>query len=348
MDDFFKMIAESYAQKENLVLATILEKSGSAPCSGGTKMLIRPDLTTFGTIGGGLIEAMVIQTAARVYKNHADHIESFDLKSKDKKSQGLICGGTLKIIFEYIDWWKNQNQSFYEEIFRLQEAKQDFITITRINHHLNNISLPEKWVCTETGFYGPESEASQNLVEEVCTNFEQYKYRAAFLEPSGFYVEPFFCNENVVIIGCGKIGGILAELSKLVGFYVTMVDDREEFANWSRFKKVDHVLVVPGLKNIENNVIINQYSFVVIVTRGHSDDKEVLAQMLETDAKYIGMIGSHNKCNYIYQSLLNQGFNINDWERVHCPIGINISADTPEEIAVSIVAEMIEIRRSQE
>jgi xanthine dehydrogenase accessory factor len=161
-------------------------------------------------------------------------------------------------------------------------------------------------------------------------------------------VEPFFCNENVVIIGCGQIGRILAELTKLIGFYVTVVDDQEEFANRSRFKEADEVFVAPGLKNIENKVIINQYSYVVIVTRGHSDDKDVLAQMLETDAKYIGMIGSYNKCNYIYQRLLSQGFNINDWERVHCPIGINIQADTPEEIAVSIVAEMIEIRRSQE
>lgn len=130
-----------------------------------------------------------------------------------------------------------------------------------------------------------------------------------------------------------------------VGFYVTVVDDREEFANVHRFNMVDEVMVILAFENIEDYININQHSYVVIVTRGHSDDKDVLVQMLQTDAKYIGMIGSKSKRNHVYQSLLDEGFTYSDLERIHSPIGLNIFAETPEEIAVSIVAEMIQVRR---
>lgn len=345
MNDLFKIIKEAQKQRENFVMATILEKSGSAPRSEGTKMIVKQDLTVDGTIGGGLVEAMVIRAAAKVHKDKYFHIEEFMLNSKDEASRRMVCGGDLKILLEYVDWWDPQNQVFYNEIIQLIENKTDFVTITKISQTSEENGSLEKWVCTETGFFGSESDEVRSLVKDIRENFYQLKHQEAFLEKEGFYVETFFNNENVCIIGGGHIGKVLAELCKLVGFYVTVVDDREEFANAQRFNMVEEVIVIPAFENIEDYVKINQYSFVVIVTRGHSDDKDVLAQMLQTEAKYIGMIGSKNKRNHVYQGLLDEGFGFSDLERVHSPIGLNIFADTPEEIAVSIVAEMIQVRR---
>lgn len=159
-------------------------------------------------------------------------------------------------------------------------------------------------------------------------------------------MEPIFNTENVCILGGGHIGKVLAELCKNLGFYVSVVDDREEFANANRFSNVDEVVVAPGFEQISDYVKINNQSFVIIVTRGHSYDKEVLAQMLLTDAKYIGMIGSSNKRNHVYQGLLEDGFSFTDLDASAVSIGLPIHADTPEEIAVSIAAEMIKVRRS--
>lgn len=345
MNNLIRQIKETQHQRENFVLATILEKSGSAPRNEGAKMMIREDLSIEGSIGGGLVEAMVIRTAARVIKNKYYQIEGFRLNSKDEASPGLVCGGELKILLEYIDWWDPHNQVFYDEMIRLIDNKTDFVTIMKlpqVNHENQRL---EKWICTETGFWGSESDDVHSLIKEIRENFYQLKYQRAFRQREGFYVEPFFNHENVCIIGGGHIGKVLAELCKMVGFFVTVIDDREEFANRQRFKTVDEVLVISGYENIENQVSISQYSYVVIVTRGHSDDKEVLAQILQTEAKYIGMLGSKNKRNHIYQGLLEDGFSYSDLERVHNPIGLNIYADTPEEIAVSIVAEMIQVRR---
>ena len=345
MNDLLKIIKDAQEQRENLVIATILKKSGSAPRSEGTKMIVKQDLTVEGTIGGGLVEAMVIRAAAKVHKDKYFHIEEFILNSKEEPSQRMACGGDLKILLEYIDWWEPQNQDFYGEINQLNKSKTDFVTITKIPRTNNEDGSLEKWVCTETGFFGSESDEVGSLVKEIRENFYQLKNQEGFREKDGFFVETFFNNENVCIIGGGHIGKVLAELCKLVGFCVTVVDDREEFANVQRFNTVDEVMVIPAFENIEEYVRINQYSFVVIVTRGHSDDKVVLAQMLQTEAKYIGMIGSKNKRNHVYQALLEDGFSFSDLERVHSPIGLNIFADTPDEIAVSIVAEMIQVRR---
>jgi len=340
-----KIIKEAQKQRENFVMATILKKSGSAPRSEGVKMIIRQDLSVEGSIGGGLIEAMVIRAAARVHKEKYFHIEEFMLNSQDEASQRIVCGGDVKVLLEYIDWWDPKNQFFYGELVQLIENKTDFVTITKIPQTSNENGSLEKWICTETGFFGSESDEVSSLVKEIRENFYQLKYKEAFLEREGFYVETFFNNQNVCIIGGGHIGKVLAELCKLVGFYVTVVDDREEFANVHRFNMVDEVMVILAFENIEDYININQHSYVVIVTRGHSDDKDVLVQMLQTDAKYIGMIGSKSKRNHVYQSLLDEGFTYSDLERIHSPIGLNIFAETPEEIAVSIVAEMIQVRR---
>ncbi len=347
MNDYIKIVRKMQKNSENFVLATILEKTGSAPRSEGAKMLIKRNLSIEGTIGGGLVEAMVIKAAARVHQDHQFRIEDFILSNKDAASLGMVCGGDVKILLEYIDWADLKTNGFFNEIFDLYENKIDFVVITKIPKDYENERL-EKWACTETGFYGTESEEILSLVKEIKENFYQLKYKDAYLQNNRYFVEPYFKTENVCILGGGHIGKVLAELCKSLGFYVTVIDDREEFANAKRFVTVDEVKVVPGFENITDAVKISQHSFVIIVTRGHSYDKEVLAQMLQTDAKYIGMIGSTNKRNHVYQCLLEEGFTFRDLDRVYSPIGLPIHADTPEEIAVSIAAEMIQVRRGSQ
>lgn len=350
MKDFFKTVKRAQNNNENFVLATILEKTGSAPRSEGAKMLIKQDLSIEGTIGGGLVEALVIKAAAKIHQDRKFRIEEFMLSNKDAASLGMVCGGDVKILLEYIDWADEKTCRFFQEILNLHEKKTEFVVITKIpekdDENSPESNSLEKWACTETGFYGRESDEILSLIKEIKENFYQLKFKEAYLQVEGFFVEPIFNTENACILGGGHIGKVLAELCKNLGFYVSVVDDREEFANAERFNNIDEVVVAPGFENITDYVKINHHSFVIIVTRGHSYDKEVLAQMLLTDAKYIGMIGSSNKRNHVYQCLLEDGFTFNELDRIYSPIGLPIHADTPEEIAVSIAAEMIKVRRS--
>ena len=160
------------------------------------------------------------------------------------------------------------------------------------------------------------------------------------------YIEPIVPSPKVFIFGGGHISLFLAKISAMVGFQVAVIDDRPQFANRERFPEAAEVIAeefpfaLPKLK-------VNRSSYLVIVTRGHAYDQEVLEWAVKTEARYLGMIGSRRKIQTVYANLKEKGIPQEKLERVHAPIGLNIGALTPEEIAVSIVAEMIQERRKE-
>jgi xanthine dehydrogenase accessory factor len=167
---------------------------------------------------------------------------------------------------------------------------------------------------------------------------------AVTVEDKRFFVEPTVLPGTVFLFGAGHVSRPVAELASIVDFQTVVLDDRAEFANAERFPRTEQIKVISSFPQAFEGLEIERDSYIVIVTRGHLHDKTVLEQALKTDAGYIGMIGSRRKRDLIYQELLSKGFSQSDLERVHAPIGLAIGAETPEEIAVSIVAELIQVR----
>ncbi|MDP2718207.1 MAG: XdhC/CoxI family protein [Dehalococcoidia bacterium] len=158
------------------------------------------------------------------------------------------------------------------------------------------------------------------------------------------YLEPVLPQPSVTIFGGGHISLSLVKIAKLVGLDVTVIDDRPTYANKERFPEADNIIALEFSEAIAQ-LGINKNSFLVIVTRGHAHDEDVLEWALNTPAKYIGMIGSKKKVKTVFDHIIARGGNENALKRVHAPIGLPIKAQTPEEIAVSIMAEIIQIRR---
>ncbi|MCJ7631137.1 XdhC family protein, partial [Candidatus Bathyarchaeota archaeon] len=156
-------------------------------------------------------------------------------------------------------------------------------------------------------------------------------------------LEPVFCEPTVYIFGGGHVSEQVAPLAKKVHFKVVVIDDREIFANRERFPEADEV-IVSEFEKCFDRLNIDDSSYIVIVTRGHLYDGMVLEQALKSKARYIGMIGSRKKIGTLYQSLIKNGIAKETLSRVHAPIGVDINSETPEEIAVSIVAELIKVR----
>ena len=153
--------------------------------------------------------------------------------------------------------------------------------------------------------------------------------------------------EEVLIFGAGHIAVCLSRLAKMVGFKVTVIDDRKEFANKDKFPEADEIIAEIIGKAL-NHIKISPATYIVIVTRGHLKDEEVLASVIRSSAAYIGMIGSRKKNATVFQRLTKKGISQEELDKVHTPIGIDINAQTPEEIAVSIMAEIIQVRRKKE
>jgi xanthine dehydrogenase accessory factor len=157
------------------------------------------------------------------------------------------------------------------------------------------------------------------------------------------FVEPILPKPQLCLFGGGHVSLALSRIAELAGFEITVVDDRESFANLKRFPMATglHTSYEDAFEKLQPN----PSTYVVIVTRGHKDDMRVLKWAVGTEARYIGMIGSKRKVIAVYRALEREGIPIETFARVHAPIGLDIGAQTPEEIAVSIVAELIAERR---
>ena len=159
------------------------------------------------------------------------------------------------------------------------------------------------------------------------------------------FVEPILTAPTVYIFGGGHIALTLAKTAKLLGFKIVVIDDRPEYANAQRFPEAEFALAEDFARSFQK-LAIDRSSFVVIVTHDHKADETVLEGALSTEARYIGVIGSKTKNLAIFSHLLSKGIPQKQLNRVHAPIGVRIHAQTPEEIAISILAEIVGVRRA--
>lgn len=159
-----------------------------------------------------------------------------------------------------------------------------------------------------------------------------------------FFLEPVSPEPEVLILGGGHVGQQVAALAAQVGYRITVVDDRPDFANKQLFPAADRVICAPFTTALQE-LKINPSTFVVIVTRGHRYDYECLRAVIQAPAAYIGMIGSRRRVQGVRERLLAEGVNQEALARVHAPIGLDIGAETPAEIAISILAEIIRVYR---
>jgi len=348
MHKFTEKLYQALEKGQDVVLATIVSQSGSTPRTAGARMLILPDNTIIGTIGGGIVEARVIDAAAGVLHTGEPVMKTYDLSQAGQKdSLDVICGGRLSVLLEPIPPTPENIDIYKDRHTRLLQGIE-CMTISAMGEENGKLKHIERCLCAEGRvirgrFSFPEpllgtlthlagKERSPHLIE---------------LEDRQFLIDPSFVSGTVYIYGAGHVSLQLAILTGMVNFRTVVLDDRAEFANRKRFESAEKIIVLDRFENAMEKDAIGSDAYIVIVTRGHSHDKTVLAQALKTDACYIGMIGSRNKRDTIYRQLKKEGFLQNEIDRVHSPIGIDIAAETPEEIAVSIVAELIRARAEE-
>ncbi|QJB57424.1 XdhC family aldehyde oxidoreductase maturation factor [Pseudodesulfovibrio sp. zrk46] len=323
MKEFIRSVCELLDRGESIVLATVVQSNGSTPRSSGAKMAVRSDGSIVGTVGGGLAEAMACRKSLDLLAKGDGAALSFyvDMTQELAANSDMICGGGLTILLEVLAPG-GKGESAYSEVDNLMRKGIRCMLRTRFEEH-NEMSAIRHTV-VEADRSGCMEFLEDGIVMELC--------------------EPFIPPASLFIFGGGHVSLSTETVGSLIGFRTVILDDREDFANRKRFPNADEVVVLSSFENCCDGLPITDDSFIVIVTRGHLHDRTVLADALRTGAGYIGMIGSKKKRDKIYDSILADGFSQADIERCHCPIGLTIGAQTPEEIAVSIGAELIQIR----
>jgi xanthine dehydrogenase accessory factor len=349
MQDIYSEIIKALEKGEKVVLATLITRVGSAPRAVGAKYLIKGDRTSIGSIGGGRVEAEVWEEAQKVIEKEKGGILHFELTSEQLAKGGLICGGNIDIFLEPLE---ENFLNIYQEAARIRQKGGLAILATLVSvegdfHKREGSKILIKNSGEKVGSLLGGLELEKKILSEGKVIVKEKKPKVLVLSSENrkteILLEPVFSEPTVYIFGGGHISEQLAPLAKKVHFKVAVIDDREMFANQERFPEVDEV-IVSEFENCFDQLYIDDSSYIVIVTRGHLYDGFVLEQAVKTNARYIGMIGSKKKIKTLYQNLMKKGISKETLKRVHAPIGIEINSETPEEIAVSIVAELIKVR----
>jgi len=342
MSKLDERLCQFLEQGKAVVMAIILSDTGSTPRSTGTRMIIRSADECYGTIGGGLLEAEVIREGTRVLQTKQTQMMSYSL-DPDGKAQDVdaICGGTLDVLVEYIDD-SDHNKNVFRGVVHATIKGEKNLLIRELGNDDEGMISVERFTLKEDG----SMIGDQRFDETILTGLRSFGTGSRLpgmitLQNRRFFVECCLVPSAVYIFGAGHVGQAVAQIAQLVDFRVVVFDDRETYANRARFSDADDIRVIDNFEDALQKLDLDSSGYVVIVTRGHRHDQTVLRQALKTRAGYIGMIGSRRKRDTIYKSLLDEGFTQQDLNRVHSPIGIDIGAQTPQEIAVSIVAELI-------
>ncbi len=328
-----------------VVLISIISFQGSTPRHSGSKMLVGSDGQTYGTIGGGLTEAVAINRAKKALASPQSGIMCFDLTGKDAADLGMICGGKMEVLLDHIAPTPD-NLEFARRWYTAASLSRQFYIFTHLNREQTQVLGHAIWAPDSEEFLG--TSLTRDHLELLKPELHNVSITAVVsLNDDRVIVERIRKTNTLFCFGAGHVAVPTARLAAMVGFRVVVLDDRSDFANANRFPDADRIIVLDDFNNALNGLHIDEESFIVIITRGHQYDRTVLEQSLQTGAGYIGMISSRKKRDAIYDALRETGIRQDVLGAVHSPIGLDIGGETPEEIAVSIVAELIMIR-SQE
>ncbi len=333
------------AQGRAVAWATVVSNSGSTPRQAGSRMVIDPHGDIVGSVGGGKLEADTLQLVGELLPKAGRGVLEFQLTGKEASETDMICGGDATILVESL---LPADLELVKEIDHRVGQENRTYMVTWITDkestfaEAHTLGGPEGWWA---GKLNPA--VAQSLDEQTLSTLGQPVLLASEEPGERFLVEQFGPQSRLILFGGGHVSLEVAWLADRLGFDVWVVDDREEFANRTRFPMAQITLACPMERAIDE-ISFGQGSYVVILTRGHLHDLEVLAQVLDRETTYVGMIGSRRKRNMIFAELERRGVPQSVLAKVHAPIGIKMPAETPAEIAVSIAAELINVRAEQQ
>lgn len=340
-------------EKKAFAVVTIIANHGSTPRTAGSKMVVLEDNTIFGTIGGGLIESVIIEESIQLIGQQTCLIKEYALDQDIKDGLDMICGGTLSILIETYPETLSRKDSTLKELFHalddLEKKNQKGFLVSKIEGFSKSEFTTQKAVVLPDGSITGHDIVQAPLLKLIQAG--KFQGTDPVLHNEGleeFIIEPVIPNECIYIFGAGHVGLQLAKAAHLADFNTIVIDDRKEFANRERFADALEVHAVDHFSNAFDHLTIDQNSYLVILTRGHLHDQVVLEAALKTKPAYIGMIGSRTKRNRIYKNLLTKEVSQALIDSVYSPIGIDIKAQTPGEIAISIMGEIIETKYTKD
>jgi xanthine dehydrogenase accessory factor len=341
--EILQHITEFCDSGRSFAVLLVLKTEGSTPRREGVRAIVDETGRIRGTIGGGAVEAEAQRLAVESIQSGQPVVFDFELEGAEAADTEPICGGRMRIL---VDPTAANDRAAYAEAVEALEQRKRGVLLTRV--HLSdktNVTvqwMPEAEIPGAAGLPGAQAIGDCLARQSPRLFVEEVRITATRVE---VLVEPLIPNPLLVIVGGGHIGQALAHQAAPVGFDVAVIDDRPEFTDAALFPE----RAATRCGDIASEVAdfpIAADTYVVIVTRGHRHDAEALEACIHRPAAYIGMIGSRRKVAMMRRDFIESGrATAGEFDRVFAPIGLDIGAVTVPEIAASIAAQLVAIRR---
>ncbi len=341
MKGFYEEVSRLISRGEKLALAKVVATRGSTPREVGAQMLIRRGGEMMGTIGGGCGEAEVRRQAIEALEEGQPRLLVVDLTEEVTWETEKACGGVMTL---FIDLWGEAEGELAQRLAASQGQRVALVTALR-----GDLSHPGRKLLVAPGEESLGSLGSPSLDEWAKKEAERSlaEGNSKVVNYKGsveLFLEVHKPSPTLLVAGAGHIALPLAQMGALLDFRVVVIDDRPTFANQERFPQADQV-IAGGFEKTLRDFPVDKETYIGIITRGHAHDMECLRQVLGSPAAYIGMIGSRRRVKGVFELLKDEGYSEESIARVHAPIGLDIGAQTPAEIALAIMGEIIRIRR---
>ena len=329
MRSFFREIVHALEAGQPVELVSVAASEGSTPRGAGAMMAVFPGGRTAGTIGGGNVEFACQQLAAELLEQKADALRQFRFVQGEAASLGMVCGGGVTVQLQYLPAGDRQAVALLRDLIEAGGGDRNTWLLRRIQgERVTAMGLADR-------------NGVRHLDCPPAHLAELLKSGTVFAE--GWLSIPVVKAGRTYLFGGGHVSQALVPVLASAGFRPVVYDDRPEFSDPALFPQAEKTLC-GEFTRLAEQITVTPEDYVVVMTRGHQADYEVLAQVLRSGAKYLGCIGSKRKLALCRDRLLADGFTEAEYRRLHAPIGLAIGAQTPEEIAVSVAAEMIAVR----
>jgi len=358
--DIYLGLNKAFEQNLEVALITVTSALGSTPRKPGSKMLVFADGATIGTIGGGCGEAEARREAFKVIVAHTPKIYYLNMTADLDQEDGMVCGGIVGLFIDYMGSKNPEKQ---------KNLNKDYMTALR-NYNdpilVTVIEAAEERLIGKKLFIENNGDISGDLGLEGLTRVALESAETGgkkiypllisldsvfeLCEPSitnasfRLLIEPPTTVVKLLILGAGHIAQPLVTMAKILGYEVTVIDDRPSFANSTRIDMADRI-ICDDFERALDAVNINPQTFVVIITKGADSDKVCLRKVINQPARYIGMMGSYRKVKALKAELEAEGVRSESLQKMYSPIGLKIGAETPAEMAVSILSQLIKVQK---
>lgn len=341
MKDALKRMLQLEQEGRRFVAATVVRTQGSTPQVVGARMIVDDRGGMTGTLGGGCVEGDAIADAQRILAEGGSSLKAYELTEPLAWDTGLVCGGTMWI---HIEPGSATLGGPWAERLRARLADQGkerpIAFGTRLRVQGRSVEADGHCLIERVDENDGLSERGRRLLTEA---FERgVPHLVPIDETHEMLVEPIVSPPRLIIAGGGHVGLALAEMARQLDYVITVIDDREDFANDTRF---------PGVEVIQGDIAATiarldpgWNTFIVVATRGHKLDAHALRAAVATHARYVGLLGSRRKTVLIDRMLRDEGVSEDRLRAVHAPIGLDLGGRTPAEIALSILSEMSQLR----